>query len=167
MIFGDVLATLAIICGVPFTTWAMVIACRLVFPELSERAANRMQSKAFASFWTGLAVTAIGLFLAIIFFNLPNPVARFVGADIVSFLLALSIVGCAGIGAIAGHRIQAHDERISEYAAFVRGSAFVIVACMSPLVGWFFIMPIALITAIGAGLNAVLRRTRVVATSAA
>ena len=158
MIFGDVLAALALICGIPLTTWAMVIAARLLFPELCERSANRLINAPGASFGVGVLITLVGVVFAIVLLNVHNPIARFLGADVASFLLSLSIIGCAGLGTIAGRRIQSHDERISGYAAYVRGSAFVIVACMSPLVGWFFILPIALITSVGAGYSALVRR---------
>lgn len=151
LIFGDVLATIAIFCAIPLTTWALVIACRLIFPTASLRAADRLSAYPGRSFGLGLVITLLIGIVGLVLVGVPNPVLKLIGFDALSLLLALSVVGCAGLAQIAGERIREKADGMSEYGAYVKGAGFIVVACMSPLVGWLFLAPIAIILSVGAG----------------
>lgn len=160
LIFGDVLATIAILCAIPLTTWALVIACRLIFPIVSLRAADKLGAHPGRLFGLGLVVTlVIGIF-GVILTNLPNPIAKLIGIESLSLLLAMSVLGCAGLAQIASERIREKSSELSEYGAYVKGVGFIVVACMSPLVGWLFLAPIAVILSVGAGVASVATRTQ-------
>lgn len=158
MVFGDVLSILSLVVGIPFTTWAMVLACRFVFPVASERASVRLKSAPVLAFFVGLVVALFFGFVGIVEINIPAPPVKVLGFVTLSSLFAVSTLGCAGISQIAAERIRLANPNIDGYASYVRGAGFVIVACMSPLVGWLFIGPIAVITSIGAGVIALLAR---------
>ena len=162
MIFGDVLAALAILVGIPFTTWAAIIACRLLFPTVSDRATDELAESPYMAFFAGLCAILVFGLIAIILLNMPNPVLKFIGFDIVSFLLAISVVGAGAISQIAGRRLQASGQNLSDHAAFTRGAGFFVIACMSPLVGWVFVLPISLVISVGTGIMAIRSRRKVI-----
>ena len=158
MVFGDVLSILAVVMGIPLTTWAMVVACRLVFPSASERAADRLRTAPILAFFVGLGIVVLFGFIGVVEISAPPAPIKLIGFATLSTIFAISTLGCAGISQIAADRIQAQTHEGNSYASYVKGTAFVIVACMSPLVGWLFIGPIALITSIGAGVLSLLSR---------
>jgi hypothetical protein len=63
--------------------------------------------------------------------------------------LALSSIGSAGIAAHLANRL-AEQNNISGLGAFVRGAVLLELAAFFPVIGWFFLWPLFLITAFGA-----------------
>ena len=63
---------------------------------------------------------------------------------------------------VAGDRIQSMASDLSDYAVFVRGAGFLVVASVFPILGWFFFGPLALAASVGSGAKAVLRSSGLV-----
>ena len=86
----------------------------------------------------------------IILLALPFGPAKFLGWILLAASLALSSIGSAGIAAHLGERMKQTGNTYSPLSAFVRGSAILELAAFFPVLGWFFLWPLALITAFGA-----------------
>jgi hypothetical protein len=136
-----------LILGIAFP--AMLTAWWLLFPALIARAQTRVEKTLQQTFWMGLLLL-IGLTIPIvILLTLPFGPAKFLGWVLLAASLALSSIGSAGIAAHLAQRLAQHST-ISELSNFVRGAVVQELAAFFPVVGWLFLWPLFLITALGA-----------------
>ncbi|MBT3339011.1 MAG: hypothetical protein HN855_14405 [Anaerolineae bacterium] len=158
MIFGILL-----LLGIAFP--GMLTAYWLLFPATVERAQHRLNTTPSKAFWMGavlLFILAIptGILLS------AGGVGQFLGWTLVAATLTLSGIGVAGIAAKMGVLLARRSDGISPAAAFVRGAIALELAAVFPLVGWFIIIPLAIVASLGATAFAILRwmpKNRVVA----
>lgn len=136
-----------LILGIAFP--AMLTAWWLLFPFLIARAQTRVEKTLARTFWMGL-ILFVGLGIPIvILLALPIGPAKFFGWVLLAASLALSSIGSAGIAAHLAQRMAQHSN-ISELGSFVRGAVVLELAAFFPIIGWLFLWPLFLITALGA-----------------
>ena len=86
-------------------------------------------------------------------------VSLLIGTCLSAWCLSTASVGLAGASRIVAGRMLGMAPEMNQYAAFCRSSAFIIIGCIVPIVGWFAFGPILFFAATGAGVRAVLTRT--------
>ena len=153
MSLGDVFSVVAALLGIGVTSWAFMVSCMLLFPARVERAAAVIERNAKSQFFLGLCLLVPAI-VGVVLSGLPNPVLKLLGLALIVSVLAVGAVGAAGIGFIAGKRLQPMSPSMDAYPAFIRGSAFIVTASMLPVLGWFLFGPAALIVSLGAGARA-------------
>lgn len=136
-----------LIIGVAFP--AMLTAWWLLFPSLIARAQTRVDKTPMQSFWMGLAIVIAVAIPVVILLALPFGPAKFFGWVLLAAALVISSIGSAGIAAHLGKRL-ATQSSLSPLNGFIRGSVILELAAFFPILGWFFIWPLILITAFGA-----------------
>lgn len=142
-----------LILGVAFP--AMLTAWWLLFPSLIARAQIRVEKTLSQTFWMGL-VLLIGLAIPIvILLALPFGPAKFFGWVLLAASIALSSIGSAGIAAHLAQRLAQHSHGTA-LSSFVRGAVLLELAAFFPVIGWLFLWPLFLITAVGATTFAIL-----------
>ena len=129
---------------------AMLSAWWLLFPALITRAQTRIEKSLARSFWLGLVIVIALTIPIVILLALPFGPAKFIGWILIAASLALSSIGSAGIAAHLGERMKQAGNNYTSLSAFVRGSVVLELAAFFPVLGWFFLLPLALITAFGA-----------------
>ena len=129
---------------------AMLAAWWLLFPSLITRAQTRIEKSLARSFWLGLVIIIAVTIPIVILLALPFGPAKFIGWILIAVSLALSSIGSAGIAAHLGERMQQAGNNYTSLGAFIRGSVVLELATFFPILGWFFLLPLALITAFGA-----------------
>jgi hypothetical protein len=148
-IFGTLL-----IFGIAFpgllTTWW------LLFPATVERARARFDQTPWQCFWFGGVLAAATVIPTVILLVLPSGPAKFLGWALVVVVLAISSLGSAGIAAKMGARLS-DTASASPTAAFVRSAIALELAVIFPVLGWFLVFPLTVITALGATGFALLR----------
>jgi hypothetical protein len=97
----------------------------------------------------GLVIVIALAIPIIILLALPFGPAKFIGWILLAASLALSSIGSAGIAGHLANRLAVQSS-ISALAAFVRGAVLLELAAFFPVIGWFFLWPLLLITAFGA-----------------
>lgn len=128
---------------------AMLTAWWLLFPAIISRAQTRVDKTPWATFWMGLVILiAVGIPVAILL-ALPFGPAKFIGWLLLAAALAFSSIGSAGIAAHLGARLT-HHSGLSPLNGFIRGAVILELTAFFPVLGWFFIWPLALIMAFGA-----------------
>lgn len=151
MILGDVLAVVAALLGIYLTLWALVLGCGLLFETRAEAAREHLEHAPGKCIGTGAAVTfTLGL-LGFIFFVQPAPAARFFGLMVILSLLAVAVVGAAGLSRMVAARITDMSPEVHGWAAFTRGAAIVVAGGLFPILGWFGFGPVELLAALGSG----------------
>ena len=136
-----------LILGVAFP--AMLTAWWLLFPSLVARSQLRVEKTLTRTFWMGLIIViALGIPIVILL-ALPFGPAKFLGWILLAASLALSSIGSAGIAAHLADRL-AQQSSLAGLSAFVRGAVLLELAAFFPVIGWFFLWPLLIITAFGA-----------------
>jgi hypothetical protein len=135
------------ILGIAFP--ALLTAWWLLFPSLITRAQIRVEKTPLPTFWMGLLIL-IGVAVPIVvLFVLPLGPAKFVGWILLAASLALSSIGSAGIAAHLAYRLIQHSN-VTQLGGFMGGAVVLELAAFFPVIGWFFLWPLLLITAFGA-----------------
>ncbi len=74
---------------------------------------------------------------------------------IVLLATVLALLGLAALSGLLGLRMSSGK---SELAAHLRGGVLLLLACLTPYLGWFVFTPLTLWTGLGAAIQAVFRR---------
>ncbi len=136
-----------LIIGIAFP--AMLTALWLLFPALISRAQTRVDKTPMQTFWMGVALIFAITIPIVILLALPFGPAKFIGWILLGASLAISSIGSAGIAAHLGARLS-KQSTVTPLTGFIRGSVILELAAFFPVLGWFFIWPLMLITAFGA-----------------
>jgi hypothetical protein len=78
-----------------------------------------------------------------------------IGGLVTSILTLLAFLGLASLANLLGHHI---GEPKNEFMAILRGGVLLILAGITPFIGWFAFTPLVILTALGAAIQAVFRR---------
>ncbi len=148
-IFGSLL-----IIGITFP--GMLSTWWLLFPTSVERAQTRLDQTPAQCFWFGGVLTAIALVPILVLLMLPFGPAQFIGWALIVILLTISSLGSAGIAARMGARLT-QQSNISPAAAFLRSAIALELAVFFPVIGWIIVLPLTIVTALGATGFALLR----------
>lgn len=147
---ADISAIFFILLIIAIAFPSMLAAWWLLFPSVVARAQTRVEKTLARTFWLGLVIVIALTVPIIILLALPFGPAKFIGWVLLAASLALSSIGSAGIAAHLGERMKQIGNNYSPLNAFVRGSVVLELAAFFPVLGWFFLWPLALITAFGA-----------------
>ena len=108
------------------------------------------------SFFMGVPVTAaVGLWIAI---ASASGIGPLIGtAWLMGFAwMALGTIGAAGLSRVLGERLSALSAPTSNLTTLVRGAVVYELACIFPIVGWFFFAPLVGVTVVGAAVYGLL-----------
>ena len=147
---ADISAIFFILLIISIAFPSMLTAWWLLFPSVVARAQTRIEKTLARTFWLGLVIVIALATPIVILLALPFGPAKFIGWILLAASLALSSIGSAGITAHLGERMKQTGNNYSPLNAFIRGSVVLELAAFFPVLGWFFLWPLALITAFGA-----------------
>src|SRR4051794_21563755 len=114
---GDVFGITAGLTGLFLTTWAMTVACNLLFPNQTERAQLSLDRNSKWTLAIGAILTIVLGFFALVFFQAPNPGGKILAWFLLLIILSLGSVGLAGAGRLAARRIQESEGTLASYPA--------------------------------------------------
>ncbi|HRK20250.1 MAG TPA: hypothetical protein PLX06_00475 [Fimbriimonadaceae bacterium] len=155
---GDVFSVIAAIFAVCLSSWALMLATTLLFPQKTQVAQNALTGKPWMSFFGGLILLIVGGGFGVALSANPIPGVKLFGAVILLALLSVAVVGAGGLSFLIGQRMQPMDPSLSAYKAVGRGAAIVVTATLLPFVGWWVFTPVVLAMSLGAGVSALLSR---------
>lgn len=147
---ADISAVFGILISLGIGFPGMLAALWLLFPATIERARLRLESTPWQCFWLGGVITAVVVIPIVVLLALPFGPAKFMGWTLITLVLALSCIGFAGIAAKMGAQLTSHAPGSNPTGAFVRGAVALELALAFPLFGWVLILPLAIVTALGA-----------------
>ena len=148
---GDVTAIVAFLSGLGLSSWALVVCAGLLMPERVDRARAALAFSLRACILRGLGLVAVPGIISFVLIVQPAPLGKLLGMAGLLCLLALAVVGTAGISRAAAEQIRSMQPDVSDYASFTRGAGFLIGGAMLPLLGWFLVAPLMLVAALGCG----------------
>ena len=146
---ADVYIVVFTVIGILLSVPALIITVSLLMPRVTTRAQTRLSQSFGKSFALGIPIAgALLLWVAI-----TSQTGGFMQAT--AFIVAvigmgLATIGAGGMARLLGERIGDHSAPHSEMHNLVRGSIVYLLACMTPIVGWFLFVPIVGVAIIGA-----------------
>jgi hypothetical protein len=149
-IFG-IMLTLGIVFPGLLTAW------RLLFPATVERARLRLEHTPWLCFWLGGVMTAGLVVPVIVLLALPVGPAKLAGWSGIFAVLGLASLGAAGLAAKMATQWQRASPTTSPLGAFVRAAVALELAAVFPIIGWFAVVPLTTVTALGATVFALLK----------
>lgn len=156
---GDIQATIGSFAGIALTSWATLLAFKLLFPARADRAAESLETNIWRTSVLGTAFLGLVGGSGLVLIGLPLPLAKIVGLVVIGWVLALSLVGTAGLASLLARRIQDLAPELSPFAAHSRAAAVLVGFSLLPLAGWFVFAPAILAVSAGAGWMAVMARS--------
>jgi len=153
---ADITAIFGILLLVGIAFPGMLAAWWLLFPATVDRARLRLESTPWQTFWFGGVITAATIIPTVLLLALPFGPAKFAGWFIIALLVGLSSLGSAGIAAKMAQTLSGRSG-FSQAAAFVSGAVALELAVIFPVIGWFFVLPLTIVSALGATGFALLR----------
>jgi hypothetical protein len=105
----------------------------------------------------GIAIAV--LIPILILLNMAFGPAKFLGWAFLALLLLFSSLGAAGLAGRMGRElIRRSGDTLSPTAGFVRGAVVLELASVFPVLGWFLVIPLSTLAALGASAYALLHR---------
>ncbi len=163
MTIADVLAVLAGLALLAGGVQALVLLGNLVFPDVTDRAGRHIETSPATTTAIGFAVLAGSLVAAGIVANALVFGGRAVGLAVLLGGLCLAVLGAGGLARRLTRSISPHADVSFKRLATV--TALVELAVVTPVVGWFVILPAVFALSLGAGFRAVVQRRKGVAGS--
>lgn len=141
------------------TLIALIGTVDLFLPKPVTRARQKLEAAPLRSFMVGLINIIFWFVLLVIWFEWtqykegPDIIPYLIGtAMAILLIIGLIIPGIPGVVAIAGLTGRRWNASASPLGQDLRGGFLLVLACLTPYVGWFVFTPALLCTAIGAGL---------------
>lgn len=154
---ADVSAIFGLLLALGLAFPGLLAAVWLLFPATVERARTRLDQTPWRCFWLGGVLVAFLSIPVVVLLALPSGAAQFAGAGLIVLALTVSTLGAAGLTAkMAGH-LSARSPGLSPAGAFARSAIALELAAFFPLAGWFIVLPLAVVLALGASAFALLR----------
>lgn len=154
MTIGDVLAVIAAVFVLGASWAATLLIVALAFPARVAKAQAVLTEKPGGSLARGLAILLVGGLLAAVLWNAAAGGTRLLSGLILAALSVLAAVGSAGVVRLLAERIDALGSPMLPFAGLTRAAALYVVAGFLPVIGWFFLLPAALLLSVGSGLSA-------------
>jgi len=140
--------------------WALLVAAALVFAKRAARAQARLETQPLKTFGGGLLVAVTAGVIGIGLVSQPSGLLKLFGWVVLLGLLALSALGGGGLALLVGARIRETSPRLTPFAALGRATGLLVAATWTPILGWFVVLPLGLVAALGAGVQATFARPR-------
>jgi hypothetical protein len=141
------------------TIIALLGTVHLFLPKPVTRARQKLEARPGRSFLVGIINVLFWFVVLVIWFvwtqnnGGPDVMAYLIGSALVVLLLiGLVIPGFPGLVALAGLTGARWNASASPLGQNLRGGLLLVLACLTPYVGWYIFTPALICTAIGAGL---------------
>jgi hypothetical protein len=133
---------------------ALLTVCELLLPRLTGRARATAEQMPRRSIAVGL-VNAIFFGVLIAALGAGDDGARILSLLILAAMLGLAAIGLAGIAQRVGDRLAPGR---GPHTRLASGAALLILASLTPIVGWLALAPLTLLAGLGAAIIAIIQR---------
>jgi hypothetical protein len=159
MLMADTMAIFFVILGLLLAFPGLWVLCRGLWPRAVAKAAAVCGKGLIKPFLAGLPLTAMMIFAAAALGNL-GPAGKIAAVATVCLYMMVANCGVAGLVTVVGERLAGHSgatDSQQPWRATLRGGVAFGLASLLPILGWFVILPAAVIIGCGANLLSFLR----------
>ena len=157
MIMADVFQILFIILGLLVTIVCYWLFFEAFTPRMVSRARSEYERHPVKLLFRGLLWGAPTLIAGIALVSAQPPPAKIAGFAILLSLLLLGLLGSAGLSRHIGQRLASPIDTEQPWRRVLRGGTVLSITFVLPFLGWFMILPLTLVSGIGAAVTALRR----------
>lgn len=154
MIMADVLKIALLIIGQLIVFVSYWLAAEALFPVVVERARQQYDSHAIRATLLGLVIVVPFVALGIAVGKSANPLLKLISAILIGTPVLLGMLGSAGLSRRIGAGLPSLIDEQQPWRRGLRGGIVLALLFLLPLIGWFFVLPLTLISGCGAALMA-------------
>lgn len=151
---GDWLPVIGFIVGTCIALWALMVGVALLFDKRVFQAEERLKTAPWKALGTGALLAGMVGVIGVGSWANPIGLLKLIGYLLSMLILALAVIGGAGLAQMVGERIQAFGSHLSPFGALQRGAVLIVLAALVPFFGWFLFLPLTILAALGAGFYA-------------
>jgi len=159
MLMADTMAIFFVILGLLLALPGLWVLCRGLWPRAVAEATAVCGKGLIKPFLAGLPLTGVMIFAAVVLGNF-SPAGKIAAVVTVCLYLMFANCGVAGLVTVVGERLAGPSGNIGSqqpWRATMRGGVALGLASLLPILGWFVILPAAVIIGCGANLLSLLR----------
>jgi hypothetical protein len=160
MILADVVAVIASLVGLLLAVPATFLVARALLPRVSRQAQLRFERTPLLAFFVGIPLLLPLLVPALVLLNVAPGPGKAAGVLWLGVFLGTALVGCGGLAAHIGTALRGPADRDRPWLGTVKGGVALVLAAGVPVLGWFLILPVALIAGTGSTALAVIFRLK-------
>jgi hypothetical protein len=154
MIMADVWKIVFIILGTQAVMVSYWLLAAALFPNALARTRAAYDERATRSTITGVMVAVPLLLAGVALLRVPQPLAKLLGALLLSTPVVLGLLGSAGLCDRIGAGLPSDRDAAQPWRRVMRGGAVLSFAFVLPVIGWFLLLPWTLVSGVGASLGA-------------
>jgi hypothetical protein len=160
MLMADTLAIFLVVLGFLLALPGLWLLCSGLWPTAVARTTADCDSGLLFPFLVGIPISVVAFFATVFASKELGPASGFVSIAIVCFYVLFASVGIAGLTTSIGNRLPSPADIERPWKATIRGSVVLELAFLLPLLGWFVLLPAALIVGSGAAFRSILKGVR-------
>lgn len=150
MIMADIMRIFLIVVGLLIVIVSYWLLSEALFPGMVDRSRLRYSRSPFKTVLLGIVTAAAPVIGGIAMLNAPNPGLKFLGAVILLSTILIGLLGSAGLSRHIGQRLNSPADEAQPWRRVLRGGIVLSLTFVLPLIGWFLILPVTLISGFGA-----------------
>jgi hypothetical protein len=155
MIMADVFKIVFLVLGALLVLEAYWLASAALFPGWVARAREVYDARPVRATLVGALVAApLGIVGVGAATNAPNGALKLVGALLASVPILLALGGSTGLALRIGAGLALPADELAPWRRVLRGGIVLSLTFLLPVVGWFVVLPWALVSGVGAALLA-------------
>lgn len=154
MLMADTMAIFFVILGLLLAFPGLWVLCRGLWPRAVAKAGAVCAKGLIKPFLAGAPLTVVMIFVSAVLSNF-GPAGKIAAVATVCLYLMIANCGVAGLVTVVGERLAEPSGNVDSgrpWRATLRGGAALGLASLLPILGWFVILPAALIIGCGARL---------------
>ena len=157
MIMADVLKIFLLIVGAMLTTVSYWLLFQALFPQGVRCAQHALAARPLRTTLAGLLIGGPLLALSLILLNAGGPPGQLLGGGLAVTLVLTSLFGATGLARQTGEGLPMPVDATQPWRPVARGGLILVVCCVLPVAGWFFLLPVILVSGFGGGIIALWR----------
>jgi len=149
MIVADTLTYFLLIVGMMMVFVSFWLAAEALFPEMVVRA-RAQYNRPVRITLIGLALVLPFLLVVMLCFQVRNPVFQLLGVTCTAVPVVLGLLGSSGLSQRVGIGLPSVVDELQPWRRVLRGGIVLVLTFLLPFVGWFFLLPLVLVSGLGA-----------------
>ena len=146
---ADTLTYFLLIVGMMMVIVSFWLAAEALFPGMVVRA-REQYNRPVRTTLIGLALVLPVLLVVTICFRVKNPVFQLLGVTCIALPVVLGLLGSSGLSQRVGLGLPSVVDEHQPWRRVLRGGIVLVLTFLLPFVGWFFLLPLVLISGLGA-----------------
>jgi hypothetical protein len=160
MLMADTLTVFLVVLGFMLALPGLWLLCRGLWPNIVQNATEDCQRGLLFPFLAGLPIIVVAVVSTIIVSKNLGGASGIGALVVVCLFVFFASTGIAGLTTSIGLKLPSPADLDRPWQATIRGSVVLELAFLLPILGWFIILPSALIIGSGCALRSIIKNIR-------